>query len=109
MSGRVITGTVGVWLTRSCGIGPTDLKDGEDAALVRGFTFTHIDMAPDWTRIGNAELKITLAPNDAIVTDAIASLRAEQTRLRAEAERKSTDIERQIQTLLAISFDGSAA
>lgn len=105
---RIITGTIGVWLGKHSGIGPYELVNADDAKLVRAITYSAHNIAPEWTRIGEAQVTITLAPNDQIINDKVESLRAEQTRVQAEATKRATQIEREIQSLLAITHEVAA-
>jgi hypothetical protein len=106
---RVISGKVGVWLTPYSSLGPKQLADGDGAAIVRDVDFSQHDMAPEWTRIGTAQVQITLEPTDQIINNKIDALRTEQKKVVADAQKKSTDLEREIQQLLAITYDGGAA
>lgn len=102
---RVITGEISVWLTQYSSIGPAELTSDDAQKVLNGVSFSHHDMAPEWTRIGAARVTITLESNDKIITGKVDALRAEQKKVVADAQMKSTDIERQIQQLLAITHE----
>jgi hypothetical protein len=107
---RVIEGTTSAWLTEYSRIGPKELRENDGDNLVNRMSFSAHDMTSGgWVRVGRARIEVTLDSSDEIVTGQVAALRAQQTQVRAEAEAKATEIERRIQTLLAISYDGDAA
>ena len=58
--------------------------------------------ADGYTLVGTAEAQVTLFPPAECISRQVASLRSEQTKLRAESEAAVTRIEKQINSLLAI-------
>lgn len=105
MSTRTFTGTLNAFLTEYASIGPEDLHPGNDAMVIRGLSFASSDMAgTSWSKVGTAEVTVTLVSNDEIVANKVDALRKQQQTVRAEAEAKSQRIEEQIQSLLAITY-----
>lgn len=103
MSKRTITGTIGCWVTEFSSIGPQDLVTGDGAKIIHELQYSNVDMAPEWTRVGDATISVLIDNPTDIVNARIDCLRVRQTKLRADAERDATTIERQIQSLLAIT------
>lgn len=56
-----------------------------------------------WTRVGIATITVEFEGDDKVVANAVKALRSQQKAVRAEAEAEATNIERQIQQLLAIA------
>lgn len=109
---KTITTTSKLWLGQC--FGPDDLsKDPHE--LVNRLTFINPACTDDawaalgYTRVGDAEITITLVNTDTMVQNKVDSLRSEQKRVIAEAQLKSTQIESQIQKLLAIECATEAA
>lgn len=65
----------------------------------------------EYMLVGEAEITITLFPHEDVLKGAVSGLRAQQKKVVADAQAESTRIERQIQSLLAITHEtiGSAA
>ncbi len=106
-SARVIKGQIGAYLTEyTRGIGPKELIEADDAVLLRVLSFSDHDMSTaGWTRIGTASIEVTLCSANEIITSKVDALRALKAKKLADAQREATDIEQQIQTLLAITYD----
>lgn len=104
---RVIEGTIGVWSTPYKGteIGPQQIRQWEPKQLIENVALCANDMAPQWARLGTARIEITFDDDKEMVTNRVSALRVEKERTLAEAQKKATDIEREIQTLLAITYD----
>jgi len=62
-----------------------------------------------WTRVGKATVTVEIVDEKSIFENKVASLRAEKAQVMAKATAEATEIERKIQTLLAITFEGEAA
>lgn len=105
MKNRVIEGSVNVFVTSYSTVGPNDLIKASDQELIERLQFTASDMkfSTDWMKVGTARIEVRLHSEADIVNGSIAALRAQQSMVRAEAEKRATDIERRIQTLLAIT------
>lgn len=112
MNKRTITTTSKLWFNSYHG--PDDLSK-DPLELVNNLTFLNPACSDaDWaamgyTRVGDAEITITLVDTDTLVQNKVESLRAEQKRVIADAQLKSTQIESQIQKLLAIECATEAA
>lgn len=106
-SARVIKGQIGVYLTGySRNIGPKELFEADDAVLLRALSFSDHDMSmAGWTRVGTASVEVTLGSANEIITSKVDALRALKAQKLADAQREATEIEQQIQTLLAITYD----
>ena len=96
------TGTVGAWMTPYNMLNAEQLKDPK---CLKTLEYTAHDMAPDWVKVGTAEITVTFCTTSDITASAVDALRKEQQTVRADAEVKAMDIERRIQTLLAITHE----
>ncbi len=62
------------------------------------------ECVPDkWTRIGRAQISISLLPNQELVSAQVEALQRQEREIQAAAQAKCTDIRRKINTLLAIT------
>ena len=96
------TGTITAWMTPYNTLNADQLRDPK---CVQQLSYSHHNMAPEWVKVGTAEITVTLETDANITNGAITALRAEQQQVRADAEMKAQQIERRIQTLLAITMD----
>lgn len=105
---RTITGQAVAWLSQHGN--PRDLNAEADAVVARVYYTSQTNDMSDqgWTRIGVADITLTLATEDEIVAGKVECLRVEQKAIRARAEAENTRIEGAIQKLLAIGFDAPA-
>lgn len=112
MSPRVAKATTIAWVTNPRELGAVCDPENTDDRLINSLVFSDCDSmdkgSNPWFRVGTAEITVTLVDKQQVSLNAVDALRSEQKSVRAEAERRSTEIERQIQSLLAISYDGSA-
>lgn len=108
MTARTLTGQLKVWLTPyDSAITPDKLSD---PAVLKQLTFNAYDMrSQGWTQIGSADVTVRLLADREIFGNRIESLRAEKAKTLADARAKATDLEREIQTLLAIAYDDGSA
>lgn len=99
---KKIEGTIGVWLAGD-GYGPEEIKrDG--AKAINKLQFSNLDMSSHgWTRIGTAEVTLSLMSEDKMVESKVASMRAEIQSIRATSENAITRLQEKIQSLLAIT------
>ena len=103
MSERVIKGTISAWLTQYNSLSTLDY---EPENLLSCVAFHQFDMKDQgWTYVGKAEITLTLVDHDQVIANKVDSLRAEQTAIRADAQKKITELNGEIQNLLAIAFD----
>ena len=104
MSGHRITSTSIAWITTPSEMHNLALSD--DIAM-NAMTFSNCEgMAgpPNpWIRIGTAEITVEIVDESQMLRNTVSALRTEQRSVRAEAEKRATDIDRQIQQLLAIT------
>jgi len=96
------TGTITAWMTPYNLLNADQLRDPK---CVQQLSYSHHNMAPEWVKVGTAEVTVTLETDANITNGAITALRAEQQQVRADAEVKAQQIEQRIQTLLAITCD----
>lgn len=106
---RVIAGTVGVWLSSINGRTADRLANAADDEILHEVWLNALDMTPEWTRVGQADVTVTLDPPEQLVTRHIESLEAQRARILAEAQNQVTAIDREIQTLLAITYEPETA
>lgn len=105
MSTRTITGTTKAWITEHSTARPEDIAEG-NPQLVKWLAYSDHDMSTEgWALIGEAQITINLPSVNEVVTNRVASLRQQITNVRAEAENKATQLEREVQELLAITYE----
>lgn len=106
---RTITGTTKAWITEHSTARPEHLAEG-DPRLVKWLAYSDMDMGTEgWVLVGKAQITIDLPSLDEVVTNQVAALRQQITNVRAEAENKATQLERQVQQLLAITMETGGA
>lgn len=105
MGKKTIAGTIGAYLTEYSGIKPDDIRSPTPDIVSKLAFSSHNMTSAGWVKIGEARIEIDVMREDEVVNGAVAGLRAQQQKARADAEAKCTDIERQIQTLLAITHE----
>lgn len=104
---KKITATVPVWITsKYVTLDSLDKSTPERAISTMNYYLPHEDGTPPdgWVQVGTAEITVTLAPQDQIVGNQIAMLKAAQKKVRADAENALNQIEGQIQSLMAIEY-----
>lgn len=102
---RTIEGTTTLWLSSEKG--PDDLLGTPEEVLTNVFTFPY---ESDWenygyTNCGSIRFEITLNDDKQLVDNKVEALKGEKTKILAEAQAKATEIDRKIQTLLAITYE----
>ena len=96
-------GTVNVWLPSSACTAPSDLHKLDDERLIASVQFQNIDMSPSgWTRVGTAEVIITLDDYKTVTANQVAILQSQLKEMRAEHQQAQNRLTKQIQELLAI-------
>ena len=96
-------GTVDVWLPSSAYTKPSELHKLDDKELVGSVFFQNIDMSRDgWTRVGTAEVIITLDDFKTCTANQVAILQSQLKEMRAEHQQAQNRLTKQIQELLAI-------
>ena len=103
-----ITGTVKAWLQQYSDIGPHNICEVTEPWR---FAFSNLDMKQaGWTEVGEATITVRLTFNqEQMVANKVDTLRAQVSKLRAEAEFEASRLEDQIQKLLAISYTPESA
>jgi len=97
-----LTGTLKAWFTG--GMGPHSLTYKD---VLGHLSYTNQDMSTaGWSVCGEADITLRLLPEDALIGAKVDSLRAELTKVRADAIARETAITQQINTLLAIGYAG---
>lgn len=106
---KQITSTATAWI-------PTHetirLLEQEPDRVIGDLAYAHPsqDMTTSgWISIGTAEITVTVNDHEALLKTQINALREAQRAIEAEASAKSTRIEQQIQSLLAIVYEGAPA
>lgn len=97
--------TLNAYMTQYGDLAGKDLYSASSEDLARGLFVSKHDYKGEngFTLVGTAEVKITLMARDELVNAQVEALRQRQTAVLAEAQKQATDIERQIQSLLAIT------
>lgn len=105
---RIVTAQMDAYLWSSIW-GPEDLHGDPDAVIPR-LRFVPVDGAApstDYIKVGRATVEVGFFDDKAVIAEKVAALKREKEQTLAAAQSKATDIERQIQQLLAIEYDGS--
>ena len=103
-------GTLDVWLPSSAYTAPSDLHKLDDERLIASVQFQNIDMSPSgWTRVGAAEVIITLDDCKTCTANQVASLQSQLKEMRAEHQQAQNRLTKQIQELLAIDNEAEAS
>lgn len=99
---KKISGTTSVWITNDY-YGPAEIKrDG--AKCVGKLSYCDHDMtSTGWTKIGKAQITLDLLSDEKMVESKVASIQAEITRVRADAENTITQLAEKLNSLLAIA------
>ena len=96
-------GTVNVWLSSNAYTKPSDLHKLDDERLVASVQFQNIDMSRDgWTRVGTAEVSITLDDCKKGTANQVATLQSQLKEMRAEHQQAQNRLTKRINELLAI-------
>ena len=103
-------GTLTVWLSSSAYTKASDLHKLDDERLVASVQFQNIDMSRDgWTRVGTAEVIITLDDLKTCTANQVAILQSQLKEMRAEHQQAQNRLTKQIQELLAIDNEAEAS
>ena len=102
-----ITGTLKAWLPQYSSLGPENLKTDK---AINHLMFSNSDMRDaGWTYVGESTITVTLVlTHEQLIVSKIETLKAQQTKLRAEAQERVNQLEDMIQNLLAISYTPEA-
>ena len=96
-------GALNVWLPSSACTAPSELQKLDGEELVASVYFQNADMSSyGWTRVGTAEVIITLDDFKTCTANQVAILQAQLKEMRAEHQQAQNRLTKQIQELLAI-------
>ena len=96
-------GTVNVWLPSGAYTKPSELHKLDDKELVDLLHLQNADMSSyGWTRVGTAEVIITLDDPKTCTANQVAILQSQLKEMRAEHQQAQNRLTKQIQELLAI-------
>lgn len=103
---QVHEGTLIAWITSDWNA--EGAMSGDSKQVLQSVHLTHIDgmESSGWVRAGTARVEVTLIDKTEMVENKVESLKAQKTSILAEAQMKVTQIEEQIQKLLAITYEG---
>jgi hypothetical protein len=103
-----VTATMKAWLPEYSSLKPEDLHSEK---AIDAMVFSVCDMRDSgWTYVGNATIKVDLVLTpDQLIASKIETLKAQQTKVRAEAQEQVNRLESMIQNLLAISYVAEAS
>ena len=103
-------GTLNVWLPSGTYTKPSDLHKLNDEELVDLLHFQSVDMSSyGWTRVGTAEVIITLDDFKTATANQVAILQSQLKEMRAEHQQAQNRLTKQIQELLAIDNEAEAS
>ena len=105
-SPRTITAEVPAYLWSEF-YGPQDLQQSA-AEVVSVLSLRDMRANQKYVLVGTANVTVELLDEDSIVANKIEALRAQKTQTLADAQAKATQIERQINELLALTNEVSA-
>jgi hypothetical protein len=103
-----VTGKLKAWLPDYSQLTPDELHT---EGAINSMVFSSCDMRDSgWTYVGDATITVDviLRPEE-LIASKIETLKAQQTKVRAEAQERVNQIEGMIQNLLAISYDAGAS
>ena len=96
-------GTVNVWLSSGAFTKPSELQKLDGERLVDLLHFQNADMSSyGWTRVGTAEVIITLDDCKTCTANQVAVLQSQLKEMRAEHQQAQNRLTKQIHELLAI-------
>ena len=96
-------GTVNVWLSSGAHTKPSELHKLDDEELVDVLFLQNADMSSfGWTRVGTAEVIITLDDCKTFTANQVVILQSQLEEMRAEHQQAQNRLMKQIQELLAI-------
>ena len=103
-------GTLNVWLSSSAYSKPSELQKLDGEELVDLLYFQNADMSSyGWTRVGTAEVIITLDDFKTCTANQVAILQSQLNEMRAEHQQAQNRLTKQIQELLAIDNEAEAS
>lgn len=95
------TASIGAWLPAHNQFRPADLHSVDDVELANALGYSQHDMtSAGWVKVGTAKITVELLSVEQCMHGTIEALRREQ----GELQAKATQIEGEIQKLLAITY-----
>ncbi len=108
MTERIVVARLSAWLSPHHGLSELDdFNSSDPTRVVSAVSFFQpwMDMASHgYTRIGDADIALTINDEDSLREAAVESLREQIKAVRAEAENKITELTRRINELQAIEY-----
>ena len=103
-----VTATMKAWLPEYSSLKPEDLHTEK---AVNEMVFSTVDMkGSGWTHVGNASITVDLILTpDQLIASKIETLKAQQNKVRAEAQERVNQLEAMVQNLLAITYTPEAS
>lgn len=102
-------GTVNVWLSSGMYTKPSELQKLDDKELFDLLFFQNSDMSScGWTRVGTAEISITLNDCKTVTANQVAILQSQLKEMRAEHQQAQNRLTKRINSLLAIENEVAA-
>lgn len=103
---KTITGNLFAFATDRSAFNPGMIGSSPDDEVIETLSFAGESMLDyaTWTRVGKVELTIAFDDTDTIVANKVDKLRDKKRNVQAEAEKIITEIDAQIQSLLAIEY-----
>lgn len=100
---KQVKGTVNVWLSSGMYTKPSELQKLDDKELFDLLFFQNSDMSScGWTRVGTAEISITLNDCKTVTANQVAILQSQLKEMRAEHQQAQNRLTKRINELLAI-------
>lgn len=100
---KTITATVSAYMNRWSSVDELMERKPKDAI---GAIFIGDTTDSTWIRIGSASVTVEIADDKEIKAGLVDSLKATKKKIQADAEKSITEIDAQIQSLLAIEYKG---
>lgn len=107
---RTITTTLNVVASQYCSFTPNDYATADGQTLAQGLAYwpTDFTLNNGFSKVGTAEVTITLHDPDDLIANKVEALRAEKQQTLADAQARATRLESLIQQLLAITHEVQA-
>lgn len=104
-----VTGTLNAWVTEYGMQGFMAAKmqgDGDEMVDIATYLNPRLDMADEgYTKVGTATIELEIFDDKTVLANAVEALKAEKSKVLAEAQAKATRLDEKIQNLLAITHE----
>ena len=102
-----VTGTLKAWLPDHSSLSPDQIATPE---ALESLVFTkHCMRSAGWTYVGDATITVDLIlSTQQLVASRIETLKAQQVKIRGEAQERVNELEKMVQNLLAITYVSEA-